>query len=97
MARINSGFTTQDDIKIFYEILDNGFDIYIGEKSTHPLYHQPEPYIPNPDISYEDNAIAMCKDIAAPSETEGTKIDRRFLSIEANVDYLMLLNDSTEE
>lgn len=97
MSRINSGFIMPDKTQIFYEILDDGFDIYIGENAAHPLYHQPEPYIPNPDLSYEENAINMCKDISSPSQFEGSALDKRLMNLESNVDYLMLLNDSVEE
>ena len=60
--KIFSNYTLPNGVKIYYEVLDNGFDIYFGENATNPTYHQPEPYIPNPDISYEDNAIQMCKE-----------------------------------
>lgn len=97
MTKQYSGYTIGNDIKLYYVILDDGFDIYFGENATHPMYHQPEPFIPNPDISYEENALAMCKDLATPAPQSSSDIGTRLTAVEANVDYLMLLNDSTEE
>ena len=40
---------------LFYEITENGYHIY---DKNDPLFHiyQYEPYIPNPELSYEENA-----------------------------------------
>ena len=91
---------TSGNAMLYYEILENGFDIYVGETSSIPIVHQYEPFIPNPDISYEDNAINMCKELATPVEKIETPVEERLTNVEANIDYLMLLNDAdcaTEE
>lgn len=99
-----SGYTLKNGIKLFYEVFVDGFDIYFGENAKRPTYHQPEPYIPNPDISYEENAIQMCKEI---SETSNNQPDQPFNMTEtmynnlttanemmrADLDYLLLLSE----
>lgn len=98
--KVYSGYTTATGIKLYYEILEDGFKLYDGETSVYPYIHQYEPYIPNPDISYEENAISMIKErISNESMTDTTRdpLESRVTNIEANVDYLMLLNDSTDE
>lgn len=97
MAIIDSGYTLKNGSKLMYDVFDTGFNIYIGEHSTNPYMHQPEPYIPNPDKSYEENAIDMCKDMADRSsqESESTFImtESMYTDMQSNIDYLMLLND----
>lgn len=92
MKKVDSGYTLGNGTKLFYVILDNGFDIYFGENAEYPMYHQPEPFIPNPDKTYEENAINMCKELTQVSPN-ASKLDSRLLSIESNIDYLMLLGD----
>ena len=48
-----------------YEVLENGYKIYLGGK---PWIRQYEPYIPNPSISYEENAIAQIEELVAMHE-----------------------------
>ena len=50
---------------VSYEVLENGYNIYLGGK---PWISQPEPYIPNPSISYEENAIAQIEELVAMHE-----------------------------
>lgn len=83
-----------------YNVVENGFEIYIGESATVPTYVQYEPYIPNPDASYEENAIAMCKSLAIkPNMVDKDVADQIYASAEdvtairSDLDYLMLLND----
>lgn len=95
--KINSNYILKNGTKLFYEVFENGFDIYIGENTTSPYMHQPEPFIPNPDLSYEENAIAMCKNISEQSMLEPDKpftmtVDT-YTSMQSNIDYLMLLSD----
>ena len=70
---------------------DNGFNIYIGQTSR-PTWKQYEPYIPDPSKSYEENAVQMCEELSSPPEHHNTA-EERLTNIEANIDYLMLLND----
>ena len=94
--KIDSGYTTKIGTKIYYEILDDGFKLYEGEAAKYPFIHQYEPYIPNPDISYKENAMQMIKEFVdgsdIPIDDENT-LESRLTTIESNIDYLMLLND----
>lgn len=97
MSKVYSGYCMADKTKIYYEVLDDGFDVFIGESLQFPSYHQPEPFIPNPNLSYEENALAMCKSISDSSMNAkdlGKSIDDRLTKVEANLDYLMLLSDA---
>ena len=51
--------------RITYEILENGYRINLDGKTW---IEQTEPYIPNPSISYEENAIAQIEELAAMHE-----------------------------
>ena len=51
--------------RITYEILENGYRINLDGK---PWIEQVEPYIPNPSISYEENAIAQMEELVAMHE-----------------------------
>ena len=96
MGRVNSGYLMNGVSELWYEVKDDGFDIYLGETAEYPSFTQPEPYIPYPNLSYEENAKKMCEEISTeyPSDTKDKKsIDERLTDIEANVDYLMLLSD----
>lgn len=54
-----------DNKKVSYELLDNGYKIYLDDVAW---IHQYEPYIPNPSISYEENAIAQIEELVAMHE-----------------------------
>lgn len=97
MSTSYSGYNLKNGTKLMYSIFENGFDIFIGETSTCPHMHQPEPFIPNPDKSYEDNAVEMCKNISEQSQKEPepqfTMTESMYSDMQSNIDYLMLLND----
>lgn len=78
---------------IYYDILENGYKIYIGQ-TQRALYYQYEPYIPDPSKSYEENAKDMCAELAKEHTNPEADLDVRLTNIEANIDYLMLLNDA---
>lgn len=83
---------------IYYDIVRNGFHIYIGNTSR-PMIIQEEPFIPHPELSYEENAKQMCEAYCNQTSPNDSFEDR-ISAIEANVDYLMLLTDAdsaTEE
>ena len=44
---------TSDNKDVWYDILDDGFKIYI-EQTIRRVIHQYEPYIPDPTKSYEE-------------------------------------------
>lgn len=96
--RIDSGYKLKDGTSLTYEIYENGFDIFRGMNSENCVLHQPEPHIPNPDISYEENAKNMCFEISErsknqPENTEYVLTKTEYISIRSDLDYLMLLND----
>lgn len=104
MSKVYSGYCMADKTKIYYEVLDDGFDVFIGESLQFPSYHQPEPFIPNPNLSYEENALAMCKNLSERSNQEPEKpftmTEAMYSDMQSNIDYLMLLTDAdsaTEE
>lgn len=78
---------------IYYDILENGYKIYIGQ-TQRALYYQYEPYIPDPSKSYEENAKDICAELAKERTNPEADLDVRLTNIEANIDYLMLLNDA---
>ena len=80
-----------DGTDIFYNVTDDGFDIYFGS-TANLTYTQHEPFIPDHSKSYEENAIQMCEDLCKEPEHHES-IEDRVTNIEANIDYLMLLND----
>ena len=54
-----------DNKQISYEVTDNGYKIYLDGQLW---IHQYEPYIPNPSISYEENALAQMEELVAMHE-----------------------------
>lgn len=90
-------YTMKDGSLLSYEIFNDGFDIWIGDVDRTPTYRQREPFIPDKSKSYEENAISMIKEISDESnnpKNNASPIDERLTNIEANIDYLMLLNDA---
>ena len=60
MSRIATNHKVNGQV-ISYEVVENGYNIYLGETLW---ITQPEPYIPNRSLSYEENAIAQIEEIA---------------------------------
>ena len=54
-----------DNKELSYEVLEDGYKIYLDGGD---FIHQYEPYIPNPSISYEENAIAQIEELVAMHE-----------------------------
>ena len=50
---------------LYYVIEDNGYHIYDRNNSLFHV-HQYEPYIPNKNLSYEENAKAQIEEFNAP-------------------------------
>lgn len=98
--RIKTDFKKpHEDGNWYYEVTEDGFDIYDSENATTPIYHQYEPFIPDHSKTYEENAIMMCEELSKSVEYHDYT-EERLTNIEANIDYLMLLNDAdsaTEE
>lgn len=69
-----------------YEVVENGYKIYLGGKLW---ITQLEPYIPNPEISYEENALAQIEELTKPAEEEND-MNTRIASLEETVDFLVM-------
>ena len=80
---------THDKLDVYYDILDDGFKIYIGQ-TVRPTFHQYEPYIPDPSKSYKENALKMCEELC---KTPEKPLENKLDNMQANIDYLLLLND----
>lgn len=59
-------------MKLTYEILENGYKI---KKDGKDWIIQLEPCIPNPELSYEENAKAQIEEILNPPAPEPTEIE----------------------
>lgn len=53
-----------------YRITDNGYFIDVDNR---PMYHQYEPFIPNHNLSYEENAIKQIQEII---ENENASVEQ---------------------
>lgn len=56
---------TIDGKTLSYEIFDNGYDIFVDGNLS---YTQRKPYIPYPNLSYQENAIRQIMRIAGVEE-----------------------------
>jgi hypothetical protein len=54
-------------MELYYEITENGYHIYDKNDSLFHV-HQYEPYIPNKNLSYEENAIAQIAELMTVAE-----------------------------
>ena len=54
-------------MNLYYEVYDKGYHIYDHDDSMFHI-HQYEPYIPNRNLSYEENAQAHIDEIIAARE-----------------------------
>ena len=95
MGRVNTNLVTPNGEDIFYEIFDDGFDIYFGETTKHPSWRQREPYIPYRGLSYEENAIKFAKTVSSEAESYVPKqfvyTEEMYNEMQANIDYLLIL------
>lgn len=65
-----------------YEVTENGYFIFIDGKK---VIHQYEPYIPDPNLSYEENAKAQIEELKQADlrkEEEKTEVEKRILNLE---------------
>ena len=68
-----------------YEVTENGYFIFINGKK---VIHQYEPYIPDPNLSYEENAKAQIEELKqadAIAENEKTEVEKRISNLEIAV------------
>ena len=76
---INSGYKLDDKV-LKYSVETRGYTIYLDDT---PWIKQTEPYIPNRNLSYDQNAIAHIKEIVGDT-TEMPKTDsERLAALEA--------------
>ena len=54
-----------DNKKVSYEVKENGYKIYLDGVE---FIHQYEPFIPNKELSYEENALAQIEELVAMHE-----------------------------
>lgn len=54
-----------DNKKVSYEVLEDGYKIYLDGTAW---IHQYEPYIPYPELFYEENAIKQIEEICSANE-----------------------------
>lgn len=94
---ITSSYTL-GEAELKYEVLENGFKIYIGNNQN-PTYYQYDPWIPYPGKSYEENALIMCKQLhddyekSLNADKPYTLMTSDYSSMKSDIDYLMLLSD----
>lgn len=65
-----------------YEVTENGYFIFINNKK---VIHQYEPYIPDPNLSYEENAKAQIEELKQAdinAKNEKTEMEERILNLE---------------
>ena len=60
---------TYNNKEVSYEVVEKGYKIYLGGVLW---ITQEEPYIPYPELSYEENAIKQIEEICVVSEPEPT-------------------------
>ena len=89
-----------DNKQISYEVTDNGYKIYLDGQQW---IHQYEPYIPNPSISYEENAIAQIEEIynghqqALKEQQEQASLQEQITDIELAIAELYELQQGGAE
>ena len=65
---------------ISYEITEDGYDIYLGDKKWVTQY---EPYIPYPNLSYEAGCLKQIEEICKVKEPQEDETQQRLSALEA--------------
>ena len=75
---------TYDNKEVSYEVVEKGYKIYLGGVLW---ITQEEPYIPYPELSYEENAIKQIEEIVvAHEETQNQpSMEQRITNLEAEL------------
>ena len=68
-----------DGKEVSYEILDNGYKIYLNGKEW---ITQIEPLIPYPELSYEQGCLKQIEEICNPVTPEPTETEKRLSALE---------------
>lgn len=80
-----------DEVKLTYKVSENGYDIYRENDPDYgmdrPWITQHEPYIPNKELSYEENAKAQIAELEAvmkvsTQEQEAIDVDAKVEDVE---------------
>lgn len=69
-----------------YQIFNNGYKIYLNDRL---LYSQFEPCIPNPNLSYEQNAIQQIQQLKEEHITNFLTLEERIKRLEQLMDYFI--------
>lgn len=64
---------------LYFEITENGYHIYDRNDSLFHI-HQYEPYIPNKNLSYEENAIAQIAELTAAEDAAEEATEEDYLN-----------------
>ena len=75
---------TYDNKEVSYEVVEKGYKIYLGGVLW---ITQEKPYIPYPELSYEENAIKQIEEICAAEEEAKNQpsMEQRIANLEAEL------------
>lgn len=79
-------------MKLYYEVEENGYHIYDEDNSLFHI-HQYEPFIPNRNLSYEENAQAQIDAMMAEEEEHVTQ-EERIASLESQLESTQQVLDA---
>ena len=76
-----------DNKELSYEVLEDGYKIYLDGGD---FIHQYEPFIPNPKMTYEENAVAQIEELVAMAEASKSQpsYEERIAMLEAQLEEL---------
>ena len=73
-----------DNKAVSYEVLEDGYKIYLDGGD---FIHQYEPFIPNPKMTYEENALAQIEELVEAFEASQNQpsYEERIAMLEAEL------------
>lgn len=74
----NTEYTVNGQM-VTYEVLEDGYNIYLDEKLW---ISQQEPYIPYPDLGYEESCLKQIEELCTKAEPEQTETEQRLSALE---------------
>ncbi len=69
-----------DEKTVSYDISEDGYDIYLGGQKWITQY---EPYIPYPNLSYEESCLKQIEEICKVKEPQEDETQQRLSALEA--------------
>lgn len=76
---------------VSYDISEDGYDIYLGSQKW---ITQHEPYIPYPNLSYEESCLKQIEEICNPAEPQEDETQQRLSALEEeNAELSATLDD----